>query len=105
MSASMAVQRTREIGIRKVLGATTAGILKLLASDFLTLLFVSVLAAWPLTYWGIQKWLDGFARRMTIAAGLFVVPLVIVAGATVLTIAANITKAAAANPVEAIKDE
>ncbi len=92
MSASMALQRTKEIGIRKVLGATTTGIVRLLASDFLTLIAISLFIAWPLIYWGIQRWLNTFARRMPLNGMLFLAPLIIVIMVTALTISSNVLK-------------
>ena len=105
MSSFMALQRIKEIGIRKVLGATTANILKLLAVDFLVLLGISLLIAWPLTYWGIRQWLNTFAYRMTGSGMLFLAPLVIVAVITAVTISSNILRAAHTNPVDSIKQE
>ena len=89
MSAFLALQRTKEIGIRKVLGATTSSILRLLAWDFMLLILISLFIAWPLAYWGIQRWLDSFAHRMSLNAALFLVPLVIIVMITALTISSH----------------
>jgi putative ABC transport system permease protein len=105
MSAFLALQRTKEIGIRKVLGATTASILQLLARDFMMLILTSLLIAWPLTYWGIQWWLGSYAQRMSIDAPLFLGPFVIIVIVTILTISSHIIKAASADPVKTIKHE
>jgi putative ABC transport system permease protein len=105
MSAFMAIQRTKEIGIRKVLGATTGSILKLLMKEFLVLIGISPIIAWPLAYWGIQQWLNAFAYRMPWSVFLFLLPLVIVSAVTIATVSSNILKAALANPVDSIKHE
>jgi putative ABC transport system permease protein len=105
MSAFLTLQRTKEIGIRKVVGATASSILSLLAWDFLLLILISLVIAWPLTYWGIQMWLDSYAQRMPLDVPLFLAPLVIIVMITALTISSHIIKAARANPVDAIKHE
>jgi len=88
-----------------VIGATTSSILRLLAWDFLALILISLLISWPLTYWGIQQWLDSFSNRMSLDVLLFLAPLVIIVVITTLTISSYIIRAALANPVDAIKHE
>jgi len=105
VSAFMALQRTKEIGIRKVLGATTSEILTLLFRDFFVVIFIALIVSWPLTYLGILQWLQAFANRMPVSILLFLVPLALVILATMLTISANILRAATANPVDSIKHE
>jgi putative ABC transport system permease protein len=105
MSAFMALQRTKEIGIRKVLGSTTGGILRLLMKEFFVLIGISLIIAWPLAYWGIQKWLNVYAYRMPWNVFLFLWPLAIVLVVTSITVSSNILKAALANPVDSIKHE
>jgi putative ABC transport system permease protein len=105
MSAFLALQRTKEIGIRKVLGATTTGILRLLSWDFLGLILVSLAIAGPLSLWGIQNWLNSFARRMPLHALLFLAPLAIIVVITALATSSHIVRAASADPVNAIKHE
>ena len=74
MSSFMAIQRHREIGIRKVLGASTGSILRLLIKDFMVLMGISLFIAWPLAFWGIQQWLNAFAYRMSWSFLLFLIP-------------------------------
>ena len=105
MSSFMAIQRHREIGIRKVLGASTGSILRLLIKDFMVLMGISLFIAWPLAFWGIQQWLNAFAYRMSWSFLLFLIPLVIVFTITTVTVSANIIKAALANPVDSIRQE
>jgi len=105
LSSFMALQRTREIGIRKVLGAGVSRILFLLTKDFLGLLLVSFLISLPLAIFGIIEWLKGFAYRMSLSGGLFVLPLLIVSVVMLLTISSHVIRAALANPVDSIRYE
>ncbi len=105
MSSFLSLQRTREIGIRKVLGATIPSILKHLAHDFVVLLLLAIAFAWPLVYWGIRHWLNGFAYRMPLSVFIFLIPLALIFGITLLTISTNIIRAATADPVSALKHE
>jgi len=105
MSSFLAIQRTREIGIRKVLGASTESILALLMKDFLVLIGVSLIVAWPLAYWGIQQWLNAFAYRMSWNVLLFLMPLLIVFVLATVTVSSNILRAALADPVDSIRHE
>lgn len=105
MSSFLAIQHTWEIGIRKVLGASTGSILALLMKDFLVLIGVSLFIAWPLAYWVIQQWLNAFAYRMSWNFLLFLMPLLIVFVLATVTVSSNILKAALANPVDSIRHE
>lgn len=99
------VQRTREIGIRKVLGAPVNGILQLLYKDFALLIVIAFLVAAPIAWYAIRQWLNGFAFTISINPLLFIVPFVIVllvAFATVLWLS---IKAALMNPVKSLKTE
>ncbi len=105
MSSYMALRRRREIGIRKVLGASVFGIFRLFGRDFAVLLALSLLPAWPLTILGIRRWLSSFADRMGFDAGLFLAPLGVIALITALTLSLNIVRAARADPIESIARE
>jgi putative ABC transport system permease protein len=100
-----AEQRTREIGIRKVLGASVSGILSLLTRDFLKLVFIAILVASPLAWWIMNKWLQDFAYRTSINWTVFA----LATGAALLTALGTISlqamKAALANPVKSLRTE
>ncbi|HVV02570.1 MAG TPA: FtsX-like permease family protein, partial [Puia sp.] len=100
-----AEQRTREIGIRKVLGASVSGILSLLTRDFLKLVFIAILVASPVAWWIMHKWLQDFAYRTSINWTVFA----LATGAALLTALGTISlqamKAALANPVKSLRNE
>jgi putative ABC transport system permease protein len=105
LSSFMVARRTKEIAIRKVMGADVPGIALFLAKDFLLLIIISFVIALPATYFGIEHWLESFAMRMSLSAGLFLLPLLLVMLITTLTIGLHVTKAALNNPVDGIRDE
>ncbi|MFY0594591.1 ABC transporter permease [Roseivirga sp.] len=98
-------QRIKEIGIRKVLGASVGTIIKLLSSSFLKLISIAILLATPIAYFGMNEWLSGYAYRIELSVLLFIVPavgLLLIALATVTTQA---IKAANENPVKSLRYE
>jgi putative ABC transport system permease protein len=105
LSAYAAEQRTREIGIRKVLGATVSGIIRLLSRDFLLLVLVSAVIALPLAWWAMQHWLQDFAYRISIGWEIGVLALAVAAGIAMLTVSLQALKAALANPVKSLRTE
>lgn len=100
-----AAKRTKEIGIRKVLGATISDILKLFMNSYLKLMGISLLFASPIAYILIQQWLQGFAYRISIGPFVFVVAAVISFMIAILTISFRVYKVARANPVDSLRDE
>jgi putative ABC transport system permease protein len=105
LSAFMAEQRQKEIGIRKVLGATVAQLTGLLSRDFLRLVLLSVFIASPLAYWGMHKWLQGYAYRIDIGFWVFVVAAGLVVVIALATISVQAVRAALANPVRNLRRE
>jgi len=105
LAAYAAEQRNKEIGIRKVLGAGVSTIVGMLSMDFIKLVFISILIASPLAWWAMNKWLEGFAYRVTIQWYL----LAIAGGTAILiafvTISFQSIKAALGNPVDSLRAE
>ena len=100
-----AVNRTKEIGIRKVLGATAAGVVLLLSRDFIKLLLISFSIAAPLAWFLMNKWLQGYETRITISWTIF---LLAGAGAVMIalaTISFQSFRAAMMNPVKSLRTE
>jgi putative ABC transport system permease protein len=100
-----AAQRIREIGIRKVLGATVAGIVAMIAKDFLKLVMVASLIAFPLAWWAMNKWLQGFAYRITISWWIFLTAAFVVVCIALLTVSYQSVRAALTNPVNSLRSE
>jgi len=98
-------QRTREIGIRKVMGAETANILMLLGKDFLKLVMVGFLIAIPISWFGMNSWLEDFAFHIGISWHVFLIAGLIVGLIAGLTVMSQSLKAAWADPVKSIKSE
>ena len=98
-------QRMREIGIRKVLGASVASITALLSKDFLKLVLISVIVGSPIAYYLMNKWLQNFAYRINIGWPVFVVSAILAVSIALLTVSYQAIKAALMNPVESLKSE
>ncbi|MGY4385118.1 putative ABC transport system permease protein [Pedobacter sp. UYP24] len=101
----VAAQRTREVAIRKILGATTYQLISMLNNSFLQMVFIANLLAWPLAYLFVSKWLAGFAYRMELTAWPFVLAMVISMFITLITVSLRSYKAATSNAVNALKYE
>jgi len=100
-----AQQRVKEIGIRKVLGASISNIVTLLTKDFILLVSIALVIASPLAYWGVNKWLQDFAFRINIDINVFVLAGTIAVLIAVFTVSFQAIKAAIANPVKSLRAE
>jgi putative ABC transport system permease protein len=105
LAAFAAQQRTKEIGVRKVLGATVANIVFLLASDFLKLVLIAILIASPLAWWAMHKWLQDFAYRIDIPWWVFGVAGLLAIMIAFVTVSFQSIKAALMNPVKSLRTE
>ncbi len=105
LSAYMAENRRKEIGVRKILGDSVSGIVALLSREFLILVLVSFLIAAPLAGWLMNQWLKEFAYRTSMPWWLFVVAAVLTIAIALFTVSFQAIKAATANPVKSIKTE
>ncbi len=98
-------QRTKEIGIRKVLGASVANILTLISQDFLKLVLWANLLAWPVAWWAMHRWLQDFEYRISITWPVFALAGLLVVIIALLTISVQAVKASLANPVNSLRNE
>lgn len=105
LTSFIVLQRTREMGIRKVLGAGSINLLGLLTAELLWLPGLSMLTACPVAYLGIQNWLEGFASRFRVDGWQFLLPILLVAAVTLATVGWQVVRAVLVNPAETLRQE
>jgi len=98
-------QRIKEIGIRKVLGASVMGIIQLLSSSFLKLILIAIVLATPIAYLGMREWLSGYAYRIDLSPWLFIFPALVLLFVALATVTTQAIKAANENPVKSLRCE
>ena len=105
LATLVVVKRTKEIGIRKVMGANVSHIVSLLSKDFILLVGIASLIAFPVAWWALSKWLQDFQFRIAIPLWIFLVSLLLTLLIALLTVSAQTVKAALANPVKSLRSE
>jgi len=105
LAAFTAEQRTKEIGIRKVLGASVAGITTMLSKDFLKLVIISIIIATPLAWWAMNLWLQNYAYRIQINGWIFLIAGLLSVLIAIITVSFQAIKAAIVNPVKSLRTE
>ena len=105
LATYMAEQRTKEIGIRKVLGASVGNVVSMLSKDFLKLVTIAFCIAAPLAWWAMKNWLQDFAYRIDISWWIFGIAGVLALFIALFTISFQAIKAAVANPVKSLRTE
>jgi len=105
LAAYTAERRKKEVGIRKVLGATTQGVVVLLSKDFIKLVLISLLVASPVAYYFMHRWLQDFAYRINIDWSVFMIAAVVAISIAFITVSFQAIKAAIANPVKSLRTE
>ncbi len=100
-----AERRTKEIGIRKVLGATVFGITTMISKEFIKLVLIAIVLSVPLAWWAMNGWLENFAYRVNIQWWMFVLAGIMAIGVALITVSFQSVKAALANPVHALRNE
>jgi putative ABC transport system permease protein len=105
LSAFSISQRIKEIGVRKVLGASTGSIVGLLSKDFLKLVMVAAIIAFPVAWFAMHNWLQDFAYRISMPWWIFILAGIIAAAVALATISFQAIKAALSNPVKSLRTE
>ncbi|WP_229311630.1 ABC transporter permease [Larkinella rosea] len=105
LATHTAEQRTKEIGVRKVLGASVGSVVALLSRDFLKLVLIALVLASPVAWWGMNQWLEEFAYKVTIDWWIFALAGLLAVGIALLTVSFQSIKAALTNPVKSLRSE
>lgn len=105
LATFMAVRRTKEIGVRKVLGASVQNIALLLSKDFIKLVMVAIVVASPIAWWAVNSWLQDFAYRIKVEWWMFAIAGAFVLVIALLTVSFQAVKAAVANPAKSLRTE
>ena len=105
LAAFVTQQRTREVGIRKVLGASMSKIVYMLSRDLVRLVLAANIIGWPVAYYAMNRWLQNFAFRTNISVGIFILSAVLTLMVSFGTLSFQAIKAAAANPVDSLRYE
>ncbi|HVW59975.1 MAG TPA: ABC transporter permease [Puia sp.] len=105
LATYMAENRIKEIGVRKVLGASVTGIVSLLSRDFLRLVVISFIIAAPISWWGMHKWLQSYPYRVSIQWWVFVLAGLLSMGIALVTVSWQAIRAALANPARSLRSE
>lgn len=105
LSSYIIVQRTKEIGIRKVLGASVGQIVQLLSQDFANVVLIAALIALPAAYFVMDNWLSHYAVRIQLSVWIFIIPVVVILSIAMLTVSFQTIRTALANPAKSLKQE
>ena len=105
LATYIAEQRTKEIGIRKVLGASVTNIVKMLSKDFVKLVMLAFVIATPIAWWFMNQWLQDFAFRINLSWLIFVATGAVALVVALITLSFQAIRAAVANPVDSLKTE
>jgi len=105
LSAFMAEQRTKEIGVRKVLGASVSNLVVMLSSGVTKLLLIAVVIAIPVAWWAISSWLEGFAYKVNLNWIIFLGASLVALALAWITVSFESIKAALSNPVKSLRSE
>ena len=105
LAAYTAEQKTKEIGIRKVLGASIGSITMMLYKDYIRWIIAANLIAWPLCFYFVSRWLRNFAYKIDISIGIFVISSALVLFIALLTVSFQSIRAATAHPINSLRYE